>query len=161
GMALAPAAARAQTPSVPINYMPPDPVIPLPLFHDRPERGGFFIAGDFIYFRQSMPITNQVIATRGLIDFDGSITRALTGQTINPITGGTLGPPFSLPGPLVPGTFIGSNAVALNAQDVLPNNAPTFVPGFSITGGWKFQNGCVLDVTWWHLQEAKYSAGAT
>jgi hypothetical protein len=162
GVAFAPAAAWGQeVTSVPINYSPPDPQVPLPLFHDRIERGGFFVAGDVLYFRQSVPVRNQVIATRGLVDFDGSITADLTGQVIEPVTSGTLGAPFILRGPIVPGNFLGSNAIALNAQDVLPNGNPTFVPGFSVTAGWKFENQYVLDLTWWHLQEAKYAAGAT
>ncbi len=159
GLILAPTAAWAQSvPTVPINYSPPDPVVPLPLFHDRPERGGFFMAGEFIFWRQTMPITSQVIATRGLVDFDGSITADLLGLRITPTTTFV---PFILQGPTAPGNFLGSNAIALNAQDVLPNGAPSFVPGFTFTAGWKLESGCVIDFTWWHLMETKYAAGAT
>jgi hypothetical protein len=157
-MALAPGMASGQgQPSVPINYAPADPVVPLPLFTSRPGQGGFYAAGDFLFFRQTMPIRNQVIATRGLVDFDGSITADLFGTLLEPITGS----PFILPGNRQPGNFLGSNAVALNAQDVLGGGGEVFVPGFSCSIGWKFENGCVLDFTWWHLQETKYAAGAT
>src|SRR5262249_2821708 len=51
-----------------------DPTFPLPLYHDRPEKGGFYAAAEFMYFRQTNPLDHQVIAVRGLLDFDGSIT---------------------------------------------------------------------------------------
>src|SRR5260370_36859136 len=49
-MGLAPEAARCQ------DYSPPDPEFPLPLYHERPETGGFYAAGEFLLFRQTDPI---------------------------------------------------------------------------------------------------------
>ncbi len=137
GMALAPAAAWGQ------DYTPPDPVIPLPLFHDRPETGGFYTIGEFIYWRLNNPLGHQVIASRGLLDFDGSIT-----QTLNLFQG--------VIGPRVPGTFIGSNTPALFADDA--KNPQSFMPGWNIGAGWKFENGVSVSATWMHLTEAKYAA---
>jgi hypothetical protein len=153
GVALAPAAARGQ------DYTKPDPVIPLPLYHDRPETGGFFGYGEFLLFRQTNPLQHQVIATRGLVDFDGSITAALNGTVVEPITVNQTAPPFILPGTRLPGTFIGSNRPALFADDA--GGPSTYQPGFSIGGGWRFRNGVVIDINWWHLAEAKYAAVAS
>ena len=60
GMALTSGGAFAQS-----NYVPPDPVWPLPLYHDRPENGGLFTFGEFVMFRQTNPLRNQTIASRG------------------------------------------------------------------------------------------------
>jgi hypothetical protein len=63
GMALAPSTGRAQT-NVLDYDVPRDPhPFPLPLYHDRPETGGLFVAGEFIYWKQTNPLGNQVIAT--------------------------------------------------------------------------------------------------
>src|SRR5262249_47929863 len=51
-----------------------DPTFPLPLYHDRPEKGGFYAAAEFLYWKMKNPLDNQIIAVRGLLDFDGSIT---------------------------------------------------------------------------------------
>lgn len=151
GMAWAPATAWGQ------DYTPPDPVIPLPLFHDRPETGGFYATGEFNYWRMSNPLAHQVIATRGIRDVDGTITADLSGQRIFPLTAGQ--PSFILPGPRRPGLFYGSNTPALFADDA--KNPQTYQPGFSFGVGWKFANGVAVDVEWLHLTQAKYSATAT
>ncbi len=89
GLALAPGGARGQ------DYSPPDPVVPLPLYHDRPETGGLFMAGEFLFFRETNPLKPQTVAYRGLRDFDGSISADINGTTVEPLNGG---PPFILPG---------------------------------------------------------------
>jgi hypothetical protein len=149
GLALVPAMAWGQ------DYTPPDPVFPFPLYHDRPESGGLFVASEFLFMQQSNLLHHQIIARRGLIDFDGSITAALNGQVIEPSTG----PAFILPAQIRPGNFIGSGTPALFADDA--KGPSTYEPGFNITVGWRFENGVVFDVEWWHLFEAKYAAGAT
>jgi hypothetical protein len=71
GAVLAPRAASAQ------EVPPADPVFPLPLYHDRPERGGFFVAGGPPeMLRQTNPTQGQVTA-RGCEDFDGTIQTAV------------------------------------------------------------------------------------
>lgn len=139
GMAWAPAAAWGQ------DYTPPDPVIPLPLYHDRPETGGFYTYGDFIYYRLNNPLGHQTIAVRGLLDYDGTIT-----QTLNLFNG--------IIGPRQPGTFIGSGTPALFADDA--KNPQSYQPGWNIGLGWKFQNGVSVSAQWLHLAEAKYAGNA-
>src|SRR4051812_33712124 len=84
---LAPAAARAQTGNLsevpPVDYTGP-------LSHMRYEQGGFFAAAQGLYWRQTRPVSDQIVAVRGFVDVDGTVT----GQP--------------------PGTFVGSGATALN-----------------------------------------------
>jgi hypothetical protein len=150
GAALAPGGARGQ------DYWPPNPVVPLPLYHDRPDTGGFYAAGEFLLWRQTNPLKPQTVAVRGLVDFDGSIIADLNGITIEPINGG---PPFILPGKPRPGTFIGSGADALNTIQV--HGPQSYEPGFEFTLGWRFQDGIALEISWWHLIEAQYKAVAS
>lgn len=121
------------------DYAPPASVWPLPLYHDHPERGGFYVGFEFLYMRQTNPLDAQNIAFRGLIDADGSISTALG------IPGG-------------PGTFIGSGTVALTAADVGPS---TYAPGYNATFGWRFQSGVAVELSWKHLEEAKMTGGAS
>src|SRR5262249_39033443 len=37
----------------------------------------------------------------------------------------------------------------------------TYEPGYSLSAGWRFQNGLTVDVNWWRLIEAKYAASAS
>jgi hypothetical protein len=150
GMALSSTAAWGQ------DYTPPDPVLPFPLYSGRPEMGGFFTGVEFIMWRETNPLKHQIVATRGLVDFDGTITADLTGTLIEPLNGG---PPFILPGPRVPGNFIGSNRGVLFADDA--RGPVTYQPGFNFIAGWKFRNETAVDVEWMHLAQAKYSATAT
>ena len=53
GMALAPAVAWGQGGLDYSSNGQPDPVWPLPLYHDRPETGGFFAAVEFLYWPRS------------------------------------------------------------------------------------------------------------
>jgi hypothetical protein len=142
---------RAQEP----DYTAPDPVYPLPLFHDHPERGGLYVAAEFVMMEQTNPLAHQVIARRGLFDFDGSITAALNGQVAEP---GPSVPPIIIPGQIRPGNFIGSGTPALFADDA--GGPGTFQPGFNVILGWRFASGFALEVSWMHLQEAKYAASA-
>src|SRR5262249_53880716 len=56
------------------NYAPPDPQYPVPLYSTRPENGGLYVGLQFLYFQQTMPIKDQVVAVRGFFDADGSVT---------------------------------------------------------------------------------------
>ncbi len=149
GVALAPTVVRGQ------EVPPPDPVFPLPLYHDRPETGGFYAAGEFVFFRMDNPLKHQVIAVRGLLDFDGSITADLNGILVEP----TNGPPIIVPGQPVPGNFIGSKAPALFADDA--GGPLSYQPGWRLTAGWKFRDGAAIEFSWMSLAEAKYGAVAT
>lgn len=151
GVALAPTGVRGQ------DVPPADPVIPLPLYHDRPERGGLFVAGEFVFFRQTNPIKHQEIALRGLLDFDGSITADLNGILLTPPNQ----PPIIVPGQPAAGRFIGSGAPALFADDIAGGNHESYTPGFRFSAGWRFVDGTTVDFTWMSLTEARYSAVAT
>lgn len=149
GVVLAPSGVRGQ------EVPPADPVFPLPLYHSRPEKGGFYAAGEFVFFRQDNPLKNQPIAVRGILDFDGSITADLNGVTIEPLNG----PPIIAPGVPMVGTFIGSGTVALNATDA--SGPLSYEPGFRLTTGWKFAGGAAVEFSWMSLVETKYNAVAT
>ncbi len=133
-----------------------DPTIPLPVGHDRMgAQGGFYVSGEFVYFKQTNPIRSQEVAVRGILDFDGSITADLNGTAVIPITGG----PIIVPGDPQPGTFLGSGAGALNTNQV--SGPATWEPGFRITAGWKFKDGSAVEFSWLRLMEAKYNAVAS
>jgi hypothetical protein len=113
-----------------------DPVFPVPLYHDRPETGGFFFAGEFLYWRQTNPIGHQTIAIRGFQDDDGTI----------------LGPPA--------GKFAGSGQPALFADD--GSGRSTFTPGYHFSLGYRFGGeGLTVSLDYYSLFHARYSAGAT
>jgi hypothetical protein len=169
GIALAPAPGRGQ------DVPPADhPILPLPLYHDRPEKGGFYAAGEFLYWRQTNPIKQQTIAVRGFDDVDGSLQAArnvlqpfltdpLTGITltrpgINPNTGAAIQVPIPSPTP-VPGAFFGSGTTALDASDLAGPNS--YSAGFGLTLGWRFCDGFTLEFNWRHLQEVRYNAVAS
>lgn len=153
GGALAAGTARAQ------DYAPPDPQVPLPLYSNRPEAGGFYCAGEFIFWRQTNPLKDQVVAVRGLLDFDGTIIADLNGAGAGQAGFGTGGQTIIIPGQQVPGTFIGSGTTALNTSDV--HGPQTYQPGFEVTLGWKFREGFAIEASWWHLVENRYDAVAT
>ena len=85
---------------------------PVPLYHDRPETGGFFVASEFIFYRQTNPIGNQTIAVRGLVDADGDLLAALGGPGAVAI----LPCQQLFPGCGLVGNFIGSAREALNSN---------------------------------------------
>lgn len=115
------------------NYEVPPVPFTGPLSHPRYEEGGFFMGLQFLYYRQTRPIRNQDIAYRGLVDVDGSIN-------------GT------------PGAFIGSGDLALTTHQL--QGPGTWQPGFNLTLGWRFESGTVLQVSWYHLWDSRYSATA-
>jgi hypothetical protein len=147
GAALAPTGVRGQ------EAPPADPVYPLPL-NNHLEKGGFYAAAEFTFFQQENPLRHQIIAVRGLEDFDGSITAALNGKLIQPASG----PPIIVPGTPMPGTFLGSGAPALAADDA---GGQSYEPGVRFTAGWKFRDGTAIEFSWWTMNEMKYSAVAT
>jgi len=131
------------------DYSPADPVIPLPLYSSRPERGGFYAAPEFTFLRQTNTIKHQLISIRGFNDFDGSVQAA-----INAATGTTT--------PIIPGLFFGSGAPALDANQVSGPNS--YQPGYGLTLGWRFGEGSFVEAVqfrWRHLVESKYSAVAS
>jgi hypothetical protein len=110
---------------------PADPVWPFPIYHDRPEKGGLFVDGDYVMYRQTNPLAHQPIAFRGFFDNDGSFT----GQ---------------------PGAIIGSGRYVLFADDA--GGPGTYQPGFRVGIGWRFEDGISVELSWLHLMKAQYFA---
>ena len=193
---LPPYIARGQLGSPTLDYDVPraDPVYPLPLYHDRPDTGGFFAAAEFNFWRQTNPLRHQVIAVRGLVDVDGSIHQDMPvgqayqslGRTlinsglVQQVNIGTIldfnliflpnGTFILQPIPVqltadvtigdpLPGGFIGSGRAALHADDVA--GPSTYVPGWTVTLGYRFREGFAAEVSWTHLFNARYVGGAT
>jgi hypothetical protein len=142
GFALVPSRGQAQ------EVPPADPALPIPLYHDRPERGGFYSAYEFVFFRQTNPIKEQLIAVRGFNDVDGTI------QLAQSLLTGT--PPLNQ---IVPGQFIGSGAPALDAEQVA--GPVSWQPGWRLTAGWRFSDGASIEFRWMSLTETKYNAVAS
>ena len=70
GVGVAPQAARAQ-PGIGGLDVPPAALstsIPWPFGRPRLEQGGFYVAGEFMYWRQTNPLGNQPLAFRGIVD---------------------------------------------------------------------------------------------
>jgi len=129
------AAALAAPWSVHAQYQEVTPaVFTGPLSHPRYELGGFFVAAEAKFWRRNRNISSQDVAFRGILDLDGSVS----GQA--------------------PGTFIGSNDVALSTQQLRgPGN---YTPGYSTTIGYRFEDGLSVSVNWWHLNAERYRAAA-
>lgn len=116
-----------------LEYAPADPVFPLPLGSTRPEAGGLFFAGGFVFYHQTNPMRDQPIAYRGFIS---------TNNDVAPI-----------------GTIVGSSTPALNVQST--SGPASYQPGFKVEGGYKFADGSALTIGYLRLTEAHYSYGAT
>jgi hypothetical protein len=105
------------------------------------EDGGLYVAGQAIYWRQSNPMRGQLIAVRGFVDKDGSITSAL-GIT-----------------PSFPGVFVGDGRPALDVEQI--TGPGTFEPGFIFTLGYRFRSGIAVEGSWTHMVDTRNSASAT
>jgi hypothetical protein len=132
---------------------PGDPQVPLPLYSH--PGSGFYAGAEFEFWKQTNPLKDQVIAVRGLVDFDGSITAALNGVPFQP----TNGPIVIVPGQPIVGAFIGSGQPALLASDA--GGPGSFEPGVRLFAGWLFQNQVAVEFSYMTLAEAKYGAVAT
>jgi hypothetical protein len=110
---------------------------------------------EFVMFRQTNPIRHQLLAVRGLVDVDGSITGDLNGTVVNTDTQ----VPFIIRGPLVPGNFLGTATPALFSDDL--RGQETYQPGYRLTVGYRFDNGSAIEANWMHLQKATYTANAS
>jgi hypothetical protein len=121
---------RGQTPDGAL----PDYEVPLPLGHSPNNRGGFYSAAEFVFFRQTNPLQHQVLAVRGFADADGSITGH-------------------------PGTFIGSGTPVLDVKDA--GGPQTYQPGLRINIGYRWKDGTTFDVEWMNLLKAQYFHEAT
>jgi Legionella pneumophila major outer membrane protein precursor len=131
-LAFAPAAAMAQDST---GYAPPDTIIPWPLGSNHPEDGGFFTGMDFIFYRQTVPLGNEVVGVRGFYNINN---QNAAGQSAN---------------------FIGSGTVALDTNQV--RGPGTYDPGFNAHLGYKFDDGSTVTLTWMYLFQNRFQAVAT
>src|SRR5262249_8701284 len=144
GAMFTPAAARAQSN---MSYeVPPPPgvtTVPWPVGSVRPEQGGWYVAGGFIWWRMGDPLPSPPPAVRGFLDQGNNLAQALGLPTVNDGNG----------------TFIGSKAPALDVNQV--RGPGTFEPGFIITAGYRFSSGIAVEGSYTYLGETKQSASAT
>lgn len=118
----------------------PPSLFPWPLGNPRYEEGGFYFAGEFLYWKQNNPLEGQTVALTGFQDIDGSVGAALGIGSF-------------------PGTFIGSRREALNTEQA--SGPGTYQPGFRFVMGWMFRNQVAVELNWIHLVDARYSATAS
>jgi hypothetical protein len=116
------------------NYEVPPVDFTGPLSHPRYESGGFFAVLEGLYWRTNRTLASETVAIRGFVDVDGSIN-------------GTAG------------RFVGSGREALNVDQL--QGPGSWQPGFSLGLGWRFEEGTVLTLNWYHLVNARYSATAS
>jgi hypothetical protein len=149
--------ARGQLGSPTNDYDVPiaDVAYPLPLYHDHPETGGFFVGSEFMWLRQTNPLKHQLIAVRGLVDNDGTVHAALPAGTQFLV----FGQPFTSQALPLPGGFIGSAQAALFADNA--GGPSTYVPGFNVFMGYRFHEGFEAEVNYLHMYNARYIGGAT
>jgi hypothetical protein len=133
GLALLPARAFGQGEEFPR----PDVELPFPLGHDRMDKGGLYLGGEFVMYKQTNPIKNQGIAFSGFTETSGGV--------------------FGITG--IPGQFVGSHALRLDAEQVA--GPSTYQPGFKVLIGWRFEDASALEVSYMNLQKAVYNATAT
>jgi hypothetical protein len=128
-----PGVARGQSPANP-GFDPPlntEPTIPIPT--GRAGSAGFYATAEYVMLTQNRAIGEQTIAIRGLFDSTG----LLTGNA---------------------GGFLGSGADALNTREL---GRTTYMPGFQVELGYRFDDGTRLYANYLQLFDAHYSAGAS
>jgi len=67
--------------------------------------------------------------------------------------------PFIIRGPIVPGNFLGTGTPALFADDL--KGQESFMPGFRMTLGYRFNSGSAIELDWMHLWHTRSSANAS
>jgi hypothetical protein len=99
----------------------------------NPGSAGFYTAAEFVLLTQSRAIGSQVVAQRGFFDSQGLLTG-------------------------VPGTFIGSGAVALSTDQL---GQASYAPGYRIYLGWKCEDGTSVYADFMQTFDTRRHAGAT
>src|SRR6266404_573964 len=156
GLAFLPAIALAQPGGGDLDVGRAMPVIPLPIYHDRPESGGFYAFTEFCMVRQTRNLGNQLVAKRGFVDVDGSVQAGLTGSFGIDASGFV----FFQPGPTgPPGQFFGTGTQALNVSD-LNTSQLTYAPGMILGLGWRFSDGSAIEGRWKQTVSSRYNVGA-
>jgi Legionella pneumophila major outer membrane protein precursor len=96
------------------------------------DGSGWYTGVEFIMLHQPRAIGHQPIAIRGFVDSAGLLT-------------GT------------PGAFVGSKEQALTTAEL---GRTGWSPGQRLTFGYRLENGWNFSISWLHLFDTKYSAGA-
>src|SRR5260221_4995489 len=157
GLPFLPAIARAQPGGGDRDVARALPIVPLPIYHDRPESGGFYAFTEYCMVRQTRNLGNQLVAKRGFVDVDGSVQAGLTGS-FGVTAGGVV---FFQPGPTgPPGQFFGSGAQALNVSD-LNTSQLTYAPGMILGLGWRFSDGSAVEGRWEQTLSSRHNVAAT
>ena len=104
------------------------------LSHPRYDDGGVFAGLEGVLYTTNRPLYSQVVASRGFLDLDGSVTGK-------------------------PNTFVGDHATALNTEQLLGPSVQQ--PGWNIFVGYRFQGGVVVELDWLHLVSGTYTATAS
>lgn len=156
------------------GYAPAYPQVPLPLGSTRPEDGGFWVSGGVLFLRQNNPLKSQTVAVRGFQVYDQSLITILSprfnttiNRTFQVFPDGTIGlintaSNRTQPATFIqalPGQFFGSGVEALNVDQLTGQDS--YQTGFTMTLGWKFDDGSAVSFNWKYLTEAQYRAGAT
>jgi len=124
-----------------------DPEIPIPLGHDRYEEGGLFVNFGWVMYRQSNPLSGQLLARRGFVDADGSVT-ALQRPDGTPIRGTGQ-----------QGAFVGTGTQALDVNQL--GGPGTYTPGWRVGLGWRFRDGSAVEFDWTQMFNTHYNHTAT
>lgn len=116
-----------------LGYALPDWDLPVPWGSTRPEAGGLFVAAEYVMYRQTNPLENEVVATRGFYNFNQPIGNSLQ--------------------------FFGSDTVALDTNQV--RGPLSYQPGVNLHIGWKTPDGDAFTLSWLYLFQVRYQAVAT
>jgi hypothetical protein len=130
-LALTPGAASAQSS---LGYAPADPVVPLPYGSVHPEEG-IYTSLEFLLLRQTNPLQNQEIMTRGFFNVNSQNPQAQAAD------------------------HIGSGEDALDTNQI--RGPGSYQPAFRIGIGYKFRDESSLTLSWLHLFQIRYQAVAT
>ena len=124
--------ARAQIASQTYSS-PAQPAERIPIPTGDPAGHGFFTGIEFLLLTNNRPIGNQVVAFRGLVDSQGTLTG-------------------------LPGTYIGSGVVALKTDDL---GRTGYTPGYRLTLGYKIEDGSSFYAKITSNLSKSYNASAT
>ncbi len=112
-------------------------------------------AAEFVFMQQSNGLGHQIVAIRGFVDANGSLTGTFV-QNVdinnNPIPGS-----FQVVNGQ-PGSFWGSGVDALDTTSM---GRSSYAPGYRFTLGYKFDDGDAITISELHLVTTKYTTEAT
>jgi hypothetical protein len=133
GLLAGPAAEHARAQPTAWDYSGNEhPPVWAPIGTYQHDGSGWYTAAEFLLMNQPRAIGHQRVAIRGFVDSAGLLA-------------GT------------PGAFLGSGEEALNTNEF---GRTGWSPGQRLTFGYRLENGWNFSISWLHLFDTKYSAGA-